>query len=91
MMIIFHGTHGGKDLRTLYAHRQTLAGPGPGGAVTKGDNIGSVGNTGASFGAHCHFETHECGVGDGITWNLSDNGGYRTAINPRDFMVKYGS
>ena len=90
LIIIFHGTIQGKDLRTLYAHRQTLAGPSVGGAVAQGEIIGAVGNTGGSLGAHLHFETHVSEVGAGITWNTANNGGYRTAINPRDFMVLYG-
>lgn len=43
-------------------------------SVTKGQNIGRVGNTGNSFGAHLHWET----IVNGIHWN------------PRDFMSIYG-
>lgn len=43
-------------------------------SVTKGQNIGRVGNTGNSFGAHLHWET----IVNGIHWN------------PRDFMAIYG-
>lgn len=90
LMILFHGTFSGKDLRTLYAHREALTGPGVGSLVTQGQIIGTVGNTGASFGAHLHFETHVSEVGAGIVWNTENDGGYRTAINPRDFMALYG-
>lgn len=90
LIILFHGTISGNDIRTLYAHRQTLAGPSVGSPVTKGDIIGTVGNTGASFGTHLHFETHVSNIGSGISWNRSNNGGYRTAINPRTFMDIYG-
>lgn len=43
-------------------------------SVTKGQNIGRVGNTGNSFGAHLHWET----IVNGTHWN------------PRDFMAVYG-
>jgi murein DD-endopeptidase MepM/ murein hydrolase activator NlpD len=91
LCIVFHGTIDGKDIRTLYAHRQTLAGLQVGDNVIQGAILGKVGNTGVSFGAHLHFETHVSNVGAGITWNTVDNGGYRTAINPRDFMVEYNA
>ena len=90
LLILFHGTFEGKDLRTLYAHRETLAGLSVGDSVTQSQVIGTVGNTGESFGAHLHFETHVSEVGAGITWNLNNDGGYRTAINPREFMETYG-
>ena len=90
LLILFHGTFNGKDLRTLYAHRETLGGLSVGDNVSQGQIIGTVGNTGASFGAHLHWETHVSEVGAGITWNTNDNGGYRTAINPREFMTTYG-
>jgi murein DD-endopeptidase MepM/ murein hydrolase activator NlpD len=71
--------HGG--LFTLYAHQpnggfRTTDGQ----HVDKGQRIGTVGNTGRSYGAHLHFETH---VG-GLNWN---NPG--THMNPRDFMARY--
>lgn len=43
-------------------------------SVTKGQNIGRVGNTGNSFGDHLHWETIVNGVHQ----------------NPRDFMAAYG-
>jgi murein DD-endopeptidase MepM/ murein hydrolase activator NlpD len=96
LAIIFHGMfvnpndNFAYDLRTLYAHRETLGGLTVGQPVSQGQIIGTVGNTGGSFGAHLHFETHQSNVGAGITWNTNNNGGYRTAINPRDFMALYG-
>lgn len=90
LIIIFHGTIDGKDIRTLYAHRENLSGPAVGQPVAQGQIIGTVGNTGGSFGAHLHWETHVSEIGAGITWNTNNNGGYRTAINPRDFMATYG-
>lgn len=90
LIILFHGTIGGFDLRTLYAHREALGSFGMGDPITRGQIIGTVGNTGASFGAHLHWETHVSAIGAGITWNTNDDGGYRTAINPRGFMDLYG-
>lgn len=46
--------HGGA-LSTCYAHQSSI-GVSSGQSVGQGDVIGAVGNTGASFGAHVHFE-----------------------------------
>lgn len=75
-VIIDHGDR----LYTLYAHQFEQPHVSQGATVNKGQIIGIVGNTGASFGAHLHFETH---VG-GTTWS---NPG--THINPRTFMERY--
>lgn len=89
MAIIFHGTIGGYDLRTLYAHMENPALVGLGSPITKGTIIGTVGSTGGAFGPHLHLETHQSAIGAGITWNLVNNGGYRTAINPHLFFTTY--
>lgn len=71
----------GDNLKTLYAHIQDggfLISDGA--QVAKGQGIGKIGNTGNSFGAHLHFETH---VGN-LNWN---NPG--SHMNPRDFMARY--
>lgn len=52
--------HGG-GLRTLYAHCSKLY-VSYGQYVSQGDVIGAVGNTGNSFGNHCHFELYVGGV-----------------------------
>lgn len=90
LIIVHHGNHGGKDLATLYAHRVSPAGPAVGQSVAAGADIGQIGNTGASFGAHLHHETHVMEPGGSIVWNTNDNGGFRTAINPRAFYEQYG-
>lgn len=73
--------HGGA-IFTVYAHIQDGGfRVGDGAQVAKGQLIGLVGNTGNSYGAHLHWETH---VG-GLNWN---NPG--THRNPRDFMAQYG-
>lgn len=65
--------HPDLDLTTVYAHlSQNLVSLGT--TVTKGEHIGNVGNTGRSFGAHLHFETHK---GE---WKQ------RNGINPMQFF-----
>lgn len=89
-VIIDHGTlSDGFQYKTLYAHMdpQGVAS----GAMAKGAIVGTEGNTGGSQGAHLHFEVHKMTPGSGIVWNTTNDGGYRTAINPRDFMAVFGA
>ena len=51
IVIIDHG----RDLSSVYAHLSRLA-VGEGDRVKKGQNIGAVGTTGTTTGAHLHFE-----------------------------------
>lgn len=69
-------------LYTVYAHMVNRATVRTGQAVARGKIIGNVGNSGASFGAHLHFETHVGSLG----WN---NPGPH--INPRLFMTRYAN
>lgn len=76
--------HGG-GLHTLYGHMRFLPNGGPadvdvnvGQAVTQGQRLGGVGNTGASRGVHLHFETHE----GGYRWDASSR-------DPRKFFATY--
>lgn len=63
-VIIDHGD----GVETLYAHASQLL-VYEGQEVSAGDRIALVGNTGYSFGAHLHFETHINGVPqDPIPW-----------------------
>lgn len=70
----------GDSLFTVYGHMSEFIAA-DGAQVSLGQGIGKVGNTGNSFGAHLHFETHEGGL------NWSNPGTHR---NPRDFIAKYG-
>ncbi|MGM0843819.1 MAG: murein hydrolase activator EnvC family protein [Bacillota bacterium] len=65
----------GKTFTTVYAH---LSGSGvsSGTYVEKGQRIGTMGNTGFSFGQHLHFELHEG------PWNNSKS----NAVNPRKYI-----
>lgn len=75
--------HGG-GLHTLYGHMR-FRGDGSadvdvnvGQAVTQGQRLGGVGETGASRGVHLHFETHE----GGYRWDASSR-------DPRKFFATY--
>ncbi len=52
-VIIDHGN----GVKTLYAHLSSISVQ-VGDTVSAGDEIGRIGNTGASQGAHLHFEVH---------------------------------
>ena len=56
MVIISHVVNG-KQVSTLYAHLERLD-VSAGQSVSKGQQLGLMGNTGQSFGAHLHFEVH---------------------------------
>lgn len=59
VVIIDHGDHDGKNIKTLYQH---LKNPSPvkvGTTVKAGDVIGVSGKTGYSTGVHLHFEVQE--------------------------------
>jgi murein DD-endopeptidase MepM/ murein hydrolase activator NlpD len=55
LVVISHGTVGGKDLTTGYAHMSSLL-VSPGQQVSRGQQVGRVGNEGNSTGPHLHFE-----------------------------------
>ncbi|RZU52217.1 peptidase M23-like protein [Krasilnikovia cinnamomea] len=58
---ISHGRLQGAGFTTCYGH-QSRIGVHPGQYVSRGEVIGRVGSTGASTGAHLHFETRIGGV-----------------------------
>src|SRR5699024_11775280 len=60
-----------KSYTTLYAHLSNMS-VSNGQKVSQGEKIGTVGNTGASTGAHLHFEVHR--------------GGYKNRVNPRNYV-----
>jgi len=59
-VIIDHGINKnlGKNVRTLYAHLDSLVYKKSGIEVYAGDIIGTIGSTGDSTGPHLHFEIH---------------------------------
>ena len=81
-------------LKTVYGHMLRTPPVSVGTTVTSATVLGQVGNTGASFGAHLHLETHLCAAGGGsIIWrtnNPSWDAG-RTAANPRTVMSALGA
>jgi peptidoglycan hydrolase CwlO-like protein len=62
---------GGQTYTTVYAHMRSRS-VGSGATVSKGQQIGIMGNTGQSYGQHLHFELHKG------SWNA----GKTNAINP---------
>ncbi|KIY20971.1 murein hydrolase activator EnvC family protein [Mesobacillus subterraneus] len=59
VIFITHSING-KIYTTVYAHMRTGSRTvGPGSVVSKGQRIGTMGNTGQSSGQHLHFELHD--------------------------------
>ncbi len=65
----------GQVYTTVYAHMSSRA-VGSGAVVKKGERIGTMGNTGQSYGQHLHFELHK---GE---WNSSKS----NAVNPLSYL-----
>lgn len=64
----------GQEYHTLYAHMHQRPMVSDGQTVQQGQQLGFMGNTGNSFGAHLHFQIHE--------------GAYATStrVNPRKYL-----
>lgn len=75
--VVIQHSNGGA---TLYAHMSKRV-VSPGTAVTAGQLIGYVGNTGRSFGSHLHFEYYKPGVTPGDVYSAS---------NPMAFLRSLG-
>jgi murein DD-endopeptidase MepM/ murein hydrolase activator NlpD len=60
LVVVSHGTEGGRDLSTAYAHMGSIT-VGEGQAVGRGDKLGEIGNEGNSTGPHLHFEVRRDG------------------------------
>lgn len=73
--IILEHTVDGQTYNTLYAHLRSIS-VSNGEAVSQGEGIGIMGNTGRSTGRHLHFEVHEG------AWN----GAKSNAVNPRSYV-----
>ncbi|WP_088070423.1 murein hydrolase activator EnvC family protein [Gottfriedia luciferensis] len=74
VVFITHNING-KVFTSVYAHMQNYQ-VSTGQTVSKGQKIGTMGNTGHSFGQHLHFELH-----DG-QWNQAKS----NAVNPAKFI-----
>ena len=68
LVVISHGTQGGRDVSTAYAHMGRLA-VREGQAVDRGDKVGEIGNEGNSTGPHLHFMVYvNGGTADPMGW-----------------------
>ena len=55
-ILLDHGTIDGREIWSLYAHMVSAPIVGMGDTVTGGQQLGTIGNSGASFGTHLHLE-----------------------------------
>ena len=60
LVLISHGTLGGRDITTAYAHQSVLL-VSTGERVRRGQQVGRVGSEGNSTGPHLHFEVRADG------------------------------
>ena len=60
LVLISHGTFGGRDIVTGYAHMSAIS-VSSGQRVGRGEQVGLVGSTGNSTGPHLHFEVRRDG------------------------------
>ena len=72
-VMITHNVNG-QILTTVYAHMHSAPYVSVGQQVSRGTQLGTMGNTGNSFGAHLHFEVYEG------YYN------YPYAVNPRNYI-----
>lgn len=93
--IVLEHTIGGVKVRTLYSHLSSFQGcPAVGKTVSKGAQIGVMGNTGNSTAAHLHFAIYTGSSTDpvGYTWTQATNKmtyGNCTFYNP-SYVIQYG-
>lgn len=78
-IVVNHGTIGGREIWSLYAHLRDAPVFNVNDTITGGQVIGRVGNTGASAGAHLHFEV----IYDGVRLSTGQ-GGYERAMSWMD-------
>ncbi|KAB1644418.1 peptidoglycan DD-metalloendopeptidase family protein [Pseudoclavibacter sp. CFCC 14310] len=75
---------GGQTIIARYFHLSRI-GVSNGQRVSKGQNLGASGNTGASTGAHLHFEIHIGSIGYGSPmWKTAGN-----TVNPVTWMASH--
>ncbi len=72
-VMISHSING-KTMTTVYAHLHSSPYVSVGQSVSRGQQLGTMGNTGNSYGAHLHFEIY-----NGV-YN------YPYAVNPRQYI-----
>src|SRR5699024_11985595 len=69
-IVVTHSING-KAYATLYGHLSSVN-VSQGQSVSRGEQIGAVGSTGSSTGAHLHFEVHP--------------GGYKNPVDPAGYL-----
>ncbi len=73
-VMVTHNVNG-QTITTLYAHLDSI-GVSQGQSVSRGEQVGIMGNTGVSTGPHLHFEVHEGG------WNAAKS----NSVDPRNYV-----
>ncbi len=87
------GSLSGYTIKTLSAHHSVSPPVTAGQSIVRGDWIGYIGNSGASFGAHLHMELHAIPPGGSMISDYTNPNpappSNRTAIDPFPFMNEY--
>lgn len=81
-VIVLEHANGAEIVHTLYAHMSVASPLALGSSVSKGESVGSCGNTGIGTGAHLHFEVLRNG-----TKGLPNLARGHATVDPREFDI----
>jgi|GEM_PF-1247036 len=89
VIIMHHQLPSGEEVRSMYAHLSGIM-VNENSDISKGDRIGSIGNSGGDYYAHLHFEIRtntDIGLGPGYS-DSPDPSGW---VDPSDFIDNHRS